>query len=255
VLVPLAVALALGLLGGIALAVFVAPRQPAHGRMLFSPRFGSAGLVTNEYAYRHPHAEAAAHSPDWQMTSGSLFARAGGGWSGLIDARAPDALSLSGTNSSVFRLVSRHVFENYSISFSWRINRFPPTATSRNWDGLHLWLRHQSPKELYFISFRRRDGLIVIGKKMSGGDVNGGRYTSLRKVRRAPAPLGAWQKLRATIETDGSAVTIRLLLGGALVARAVDREGVDKPILSAGRVGLRGDNAEFEFRTLEVRSL
>ena len=49
--------------------------------------------------------------------------------------------------------------------------------------------------------------------------------------------------------------TIRLLLGGALVARAVDREGVDKPILSAGRVGLRGDNAEFEFRTLEVRSL
>ena len=50
-------------------------------------------------------------------------------------------------------------------------------------------------------------------------------------------------------------MTIRLLLDGKLVARAVDRDGRDPPITRPGRVGIRADNSEFEFRRFEVRTL
>jgi hypothetical protein len=77
------------------------------------------GLVTNEWAFRHPDDRDAVVSPDWYMTSGSLFTSGKAGWSGVPDRRAPDAASADGTGSAVFRLVThRRDFGNVAVSFS-----------------------------------------------------------------------------------------------------------------------------------------
>ncbi|MER7561906.1 hypothetical protein ABTZ93_02950 [Streptomyces sp. NPDC097941] len=60
----------------------------------FRPEFPERGLVTNEFAYWHPDAPGARHSPDWAMTSGSLFGLDGAGWSGHPDGERPDAESV-----------------------------------------------------------------------------------------------------------------------------------------------------------------
>jgi hypothetical protein len=253
----LAGAIVFGALVGVYLAVALPQKTSPHGRLLFAARFGDRGLVTNEWAYYNPLASNSVQSSQWEMTSGSLFARDGGGWSGPIDSGKPDRLSRTATNSAVFRLVSRWAFDDYSVSFSFRLLRLTttPQTPAHDWDGLHLWLRYQNAQKLYFASFDRRDGHIVIGKKYPGGSANGGRYERLStSVRVRLAPL-VWHRLRASIETTAATVTIRLLLDGKLVARAVDRDGGDPPITKPGRVGLRADNSEFEFRHFEVRTL
>jgi hypothetical protein len=194
------------------------------------------------------------------MTSGSLFARDGAGWSGIPDRRRPGLDSRAATDSAVFRLVTHRAFDNVAVSFRWRLLALvtTPQTPARAWDGVHLWLRYRNPSWLYYVSVARRDGEIVIGKKLPGGPVNGGRYIQLISPRRHPWIRGRWQKARATIATgtDGT-VTIRLLAGNRLIARAVDRgDGVSgAPITEPGRIGIRGDNANFEFRDLEVRSV
>ncbi len=253
----LAGAILLGTLVGIYLAVALPEKTSPHDRLLFSAQFGNQGLVTNEWAYYNPLAANGIRSPQWEMTSGSLFAHDGTGWSGPIDSGEPDRLSRTSTNSAVFRLVSRSAFDDYSVKFSFRLLRFgtTPGNPAHAWDGLHLWLRYQNAQKLYFASFDRRDGHIVIGKKYPGGSANGGRYERLSASATAKlAPL-VWHRLHAAIETIGDTVTIRLLLDGKLVARAVDRDGRDPPIIRPGRVGIRADNTEFEFRSFEVRTL
>ena len=253
----LAGGIVLGTLVGLFLAFALSQKTSPHDRVLFAAHFGERGLVTNEWAHYNPSAADGIHSPQWEMTSGSLFARDGNGWSGAIDSGTPDRLSRDATDSAVFRLVSTQAFDNYSVTFSYRLLRFTttPRTPAHAWDGLHLWLRYQSAQKLYFASFDRRDGHVVIGKKVPGGSANGGRYEHLSaspKVKLAPH---AWHNLHAAIETTGGTVTIRLLLDGKLVARAVDRDGRDAPIIRPGRVGIRADNSEFEFRRFEVRTL
>jgi hypothetical protein len=130
-----------------------------------------------------------------------------------------------------------------------------PRTPAHAWDGLHLWLRYQNAQKLYFASFARRDGHVVIGKKVPGGSANGGRYEHLSASPVVKLTPGAWHRLHAAIETTGATVTIRLLIDDKLVARAVDRDGQDPPIIRPGRVGIRADNSEFEFRRFEVRTL
>jgi hypothetical protein len=55
-----------------------APPAPAAttGTVLFQDHFDRPdGLITNEYAYWNPTHSDAVISPDWEMTSGSPFAR------------------------------------------------------------------------------------------------------------------------------------------------------------------------------------
>lgn len=252
----MSIGLMIGLATGLAVAIFVF--RPARTALLFAPGFPRDGLVTNEYAHFNPTDPGSRQSPDWEMTSGSLFARDGVGWSGVSDSAAPDALSRLATDSAVFRLVSRRGFEDISVRLEMRVLRFvvTPRTPARAWDGVHLWLRYRDPNELYYVSIARRDGTTVIGKKLPVG-TRGGRYVVLAAIERKPVRTGAWQRVEATVQTnrDGS-VSLRVTINGTLVARSVDQGGTGTPVVSApGRVGLRADNAEFEFRQLEVRSL
>jgi hypothetical protein len=246
-----AVALAAGVGVGVYLSInFAEQRQQAN--RLFSARFPQSGLITNESAYHNPLMQNAVRSFDWQATSGSLFARNGAGWTGVPDGRAPDAYSRQATDSAVFRLRTRMSdFLNVSVSFQLRLDRYvtTPRTPARQFDGVHVWLRYQSPDKLYFVSVARRDGTIMIGKKLP---VDGGRYHDLIRPRPHRFPLGRWQDVQTTVSTEHGHVIIRLLLDGKLIARTTDDSIGGPSIVQAGRVGIRGDNSEFDFRGFQV---
>lgn len=161
------------------------------------------------------------------------------------------------SDSPVFRMRSRlSGYGNVEVSFELldRGLRSGDFAPKNAWDGVHVWLRYQSPLHLYAISVNRRDDRIVIKKKVPGGDSYGGTYLDLCRTVSYPVPYGDWQRLSASAanNADGS-VTLRLKIDGKLVLEALD-DGSDgePPITSPGRVGLRGDNADFEFRGFSV---
>src|ERR1043166_249924 len=88
----LVLALLCGLGVGVYLAVRLPPPRSLPGRPPFHANVGVRALVTNEYAYYNPTASGA-RSSQWVMTSGSLFARDGAGWSGVPDDRPPGRTS------------------------------------------------------------------------------------------------------------------------------------------------------------------
>lgn len=223
--------------------------------------FGQSGIVTNEYAYWNPTDPTRANSPDWEMTSGSLFARSGNGYSGTVDATPPDATSSTSTDSSVFRLNTKNFsFGNARVSMNLNIAKLATTSRTPavDWDGVHIFLHYQSQYELYYASVARRDGHVVIKKKCLGGPSNGGSYYALgtSELSGMPFSLGVWHAVGASVRTnaDGS-VTIVLFRDGKAVTSATDTGVGCAPITKAGATGIRGDNAEFSFNNFTVTPL
>lgn len=229
---------------------------PPAGAVLFSDSFTHAdGLMTNEYAFWNPTAPDRIEDPNWEMTSGSLFASGGVGWTGVPDDREPNASSSNGTDSAIFRLTTRRSdFADVRVSVRLRHEGFITTSSTPAvaWDGIHLFLRYVSEESLYYASVNRRDNTTQIKKKVPGGPSNGGTYYTLSSGR-FTVVQGVWQDVTATItdRSDGS-VSIELFANGTLVASAVDG-GVGGPVLRSGRLGLRGDNSRFSFDDFVVR--
>lgn len=220
---------------------------------------GPDRLVTNEYAHWNPRASGARRSPDWDMTSGSLFVRDGAGWSGPPDPSTPDARSSAGTGSSVFRMNTRRTdFGDVRVTLRIRTLRFVDgggRAPTRPTDGVHLMLRRQDQTELYVASLNRRDGLLVVKKKLTGGTENGGTYVALGRVRN-PFRFGVWQSFDVRITSGGrSRVTITIFQNGRRLLEAVDDGAHGPPITRPGSIGLRADNCEFEFQALRAHPL
>ncbi|WP_345434607.1 hypothetical protein [Actinoallomurus vinaceus] len=233
------------------LAVLARPR-PA----LFAPRLsGPDRLVTNEFAHWNPRTPGTHVSRDWDVTSGSLFVRRGVAWTGVPDASAPDAGSSRSTGSSVFRMTTRRRdFDDVAVSL--RLRNLGLTGAGRaaasEIDGVHVFLRWQSAEKLYVVSLNRRDGLIVVKKKLPGGEANGGTYVTLGQAPYA-VPYGRWQAFRVRIRTSGGGlVTITVVKDGREVLSATDDGGEGAAILTPGAVGLRGDNCDFEFAGFRV---
>ncbi len=233
---------------------------PLSGSPLFVDQFSQPdGLITNEYAYYDPGESDAVASPRWQLDSGSLFALGNTGWSGIPDDRVPNAKSTNGTDSAIFRLVTRQ--SNFAdVAVSLRLDNqglvTTPSTPAVDWDGIHIFLRYQSEFSLYYASINRRDGTAVIKKKVPGGPDNGGTYYELTSYVSHAVPYNTWQSIKATVRTnaDGS-VTIDLYSGGQLVVEGVDTGIGGPPITSAGRVGIRGDNCNFRFDDFRVDPL
>jgi hypothetical protein len=223
--------------------------------------FPRSGLVTNEFAYWNPTDTKRVESPDWEMTSGSLFARAGSGYTGTIDAIPPDVTSSIGTDSAVFRLNTREFsFRDVRVSMNLKVTRLASTPRTPpvDWDGVHIFLHYQSEYELYYASVARRDGHVVIKKKCRGGRSNGGTYYVLGNSERGGIafPSSTWQSVGASVRTnaDGT-VTIELYREGKIVTAATDTGVGCAPITNAGATGIRGDNAEFDFDNFTISAL
>jgi hypothetical protein len=226
------------------------------GRPLLSDEFSQPdGLITNEFAYYNPHNSAARVSPVWIATSGSLFARDHAGWTGIPDVGTPGPASSRVTDSSVFRVVTRRSdFQNVAVSFGLDVQRFAPApgGTDLSWQGVHVFLRYQSPALLYAVSVDRRDGRVVIKKKVPGGPSNGGTYYTLGTADKH-AVSGQWEHVKVSATNSGANVVLSAWLDGKLVLTATDDGiGDTAPISQPGRVGLRGDYTEFMFRSFVV---
>jgi hypothetical protein len=232
-------------------------RERSRGRpLLFAPTFAQQrALVTNEYATYNPAAAGAQRSPVWIVTSGSLFARNGHAWSGVPDGRTPDASSTSGTGSSVLRVVTRRRdFGNVSIRMRLRIDGLvDPASSTNNWDGVHIFARYQSPVLLYVVSVSRRDGTVLVKKKVPGTSSNGGTYIQLGRQADVAFTPGTWHDVRLDVRNVDQGVRLTLSLDGHATLDTIDRGADSPPITGAGRIGIRGDNAEFDVDDLTVR--
>jgi hypothetical protein len=239
-------------LAGTAVWVATGRSRPA----LFAPELsGPDRLVTIEYAHWNPQAADRRNAKDWDVTSGSLFVRDGVAWSGAPDKATPNATSSNGSGSSVFRMTTRrHDFGDVAVSLNLRNLGLTTSgrAAPSEIDGIHVFLRWQTPAELYVVSLNRRDNLVVIKKKRPGGTENGGTYVTLGQAHYV-VPYGRWQEFTVRIKTSGGTlVAIAVQQNGQHVLSAVD-DGTEGPaILAHGAVGLRGDNCDFEFKNFHV---
>jgi hypothetical protein len=212
------------------------------------------GLITNEYAYWNS-SKPAARSTVWQVTSGSLFGRNGHLWTGVPDDRRPNARSSAGTGSTVFRATTRRAdLGNVTVSFKLYNAGLRPSARvpAASWNGVHLFLRHQSEFALYVVSINRRDNKVVLKKKVPGGPSNDGTYHTLG-VANYPVPYRRWQRVTArTINASDGSVAITLALNGHRLLYARDSGRGGEAFTAPGRIGIRGDNCEFMLADLVV---
>jgi hypothetical protein len=226
------------------------------GRPLLSDDFSQPnGLITNEFAYYNQGNPAARTSPTWLATSGSLFALDKAGWTGIPDVGVPGPTSAGVTNSSVFRVITRRAdFQNVAVSFGLFVQRFlpPERGLDMSWQGVHVFLRYQRADLLYVVSVDRRDGRIVIKKKVPGGPSDGGTYYTLGTADGVPVS-GRWEQVKVSATNSGANVNLAVWLDGRLRLLTVD-DGVGDvaPIAEGGRVGVRGDYTEFMFRAFAV---
>lgn len=244
---------------GSAAAADASPHYAKTSKVLLSDSFTAPdGLITNEYAFWNPTATDAVTSPIWQLTSGSLFDRDDTAWTGVPDDVSPNATSTNGTDSAVFRMrSSAGDFGNVKLSISLLNRGLTQTATTppESWDGVHLWLRYQSEYSLYALSVNRRDGVVAIKKKCPGGTTNGGTYYTLGARSGYPIPFGTWQSVAASAHTNASgSVSLQIWWGSSVVLSATDAGQGCPPITTPGRVGVRGDNDNFQFDSLRVIS-
>jgi hypothetical protein len=212
------------------------------------------GLVTNEFAYFNPTSPAAVRSPIWLVTSGSLFARDHAGWTGVPDRGLTGPTSAHANDSVVFRAVTRRRdFLNVSVSFRLDVQDWVARQPVPSYQGVHVFIRYQSPFKLYAVSVDRRDGVIVIKKKVPGGANGSGIYYTLA-TRHVNPVSGRWEDVRASAVNNGSGgVTIELWLDNKLMLTATDNGvGDTPPITNPGRVGLRGDYTQFAFADFAV---
>lgn len=238
----------------------VTDESTADASLLFSDSFDLAdSLLTNEYAYWNPTLEAA-RTRNWDNYAGSTFIRSGHAWTGTPDDIVPDATSSKGNRSVIYRMVSkRDDFQDVKVGFDLMANSFTTSGETPavSWDGAHIFLRYQSPYHLYYASVNRRDGVVMIKKKVPGGDSNSGTYHSLTpEVKNAwPVPMGTWQKVQAAAKNnpDGS-VTIAVWVNGTRYAEATDSGTGGAPITNAGKVGIRMDNFNANWDNFQVHS-
>jgi hypothetical protein len=232
--------------------------MPTH---LFQDTFssGSDGLLTNEYAYWNPTKSDAKQNANWEMNSGSLFQQSNSGWSGAPDASTPNATSSNGNDSAVYRMMTKRAdFQNVAVSVRLRNNGLVTTSRTprQDWDGIHFWLRYQAEDHMYYASINRRDGTVILKKKVPGGTTNGGTYYDMGSSAKHAVPYGSWQNVKATAKnnSDGS-VTIALYSEGTLLISYTDKGLGGPPITAAGKLGLRADNCNFNFDDFTVDSL
>jgi hypothetical protein len=221
---------------------------------------GRDRLITDEHAYRD---KGVPRSPIWTQTSGSFFVHDQHGWTGEPDGGSRDKRTPNATGSAIFRLVSkRKDVGNAEVAFRMNIQKLVTstrTPDERNFDGVHVMLRYASPQQLYAASVDRRDGSVLVRKKVPGGPdpANGGTWMDVGQRATDPIMFGRWRHfdVRVRNQPDGS-VTFRISIDGKTVTTARD-DGVGglAPYTTPGRMGFRMDNADVLIDDVRVTKL
>jgi hypothetical protein len=224
-----AVALAIGL--GAALVRGVGPDDAVD---LVAPLPRNGVVAADEYAPER--------GGPWLVTSGTLLTRDGQLWSGEPDAGPPD--SAGRTGSAVLRAVSvRRDFQDVRVRVSLRMIALSSSARTpfRPWDGVHLFLRYADQDHLYSVDLQRRDGLLTIKRKAM-------TYTTLAETK-LPGDH-RWHSYEVGVTDLAGGTHLGLWVDNRRVLDVADRGS--SALRGPGRVGLRGDNAEFRVRQFQV---
>lgn len=234
-------------------------------------------LITNEYATYNQADPQSALSDEWELSSGSLFAKEGAFWTGEPDTcDAPNAISTNCTNSDIFRANTKKQFTGdthvkISIKQLKDIHNKNCSSDDTCWHGAHLWLRFQNQYNLYYASLNRADGQVVIKRKVPCGDDNDGTYFTLGEARYDFVPM-QWNQYKASIRTNSDqSVTITVTDSqDRIIVSAQDHGGTNPnwtktcqvdgkyssaqypPIHEPGNIGVRGDFSNFMFKDLVV---
>jgi hypothetical protein len=204
---------------------------------------------------------------DWLVTSGTLFTRDGDLWSGRPDEGPPDPAA-GRTGSAVLRAVSvRSDFTNVLTHVELRSDGLTSTRRTpeQSWDGVHLFLHYRDANNLYAVDLVRRDGSLSIKRKSTAKL----ETTPVASATAAPDSTGQDDGVYQTLANTRLTLTrglhtfdasIKDLPGGVQIALVIDGQQVlstldDQSVAlnGPGRVGLRGDNAEFTVREFDVR--
>lgn len=234
---------AFGLVGDYAdLSVDNLTITPSSSRLLSATFDGSDGIFVSSGAFWSRPDRGRTQNPDWFAESGDLFRRSGTGW----------------TDASVFRMWTRRTDLAFSqVALDVRFNGW--SGGSSKWHGVNLWLnrRLRTPRDGsgvddgprqqgYAVDFLNRDGRLYIEKKV------GDRYYILKKDAWRPV-TGRWYRWAGRVIDNGDGTsTIQVLINGEVVQQVVDDGSVGGPRLLGGRVGLRGDRANFNVDNLAI---
>jgi hypothetical protein len=197
----------------------------------------------------------------WLVTSGTLLTRNGQLWSGRPDSGPPNPAA-SRTGSATLRAVSvRSDLTNVRLHVELREEGLTSTehTPEHSWDGVHLFLRYRDANNLYAVDLMRRDGVLTIKRKSTAGlggaagsasapDV--GVYTTIATTQLAVP--GGWHEFDTSITDVAGGVQITLAIDGQQVLSTID--GYSDALTGPGRIGLRGDNAEFTVRKFDVHT-
>jgi hypothetical protein len=220
---------------------------------------GRDRLITDEHAYRD---RGVPRSKTWTVTSGSLFVHDGHGWTGVPDGGSRDKRTPDATGSAVFRVITkRKDVGDARIAFRVQVRGLSTssrTPDERSFDGVHVMLRYASPQQLYAASVDRRDGAVLIRKKIPGGPdpANGGTWMDVGQRAVNAIPVGRWQRVVVDVRDEGAAVAFRVMIDGRTVVTARD-DGVGglPAYTTPGRMGFRCDNADVLLDGLRVTPL
>lgn len=219
------------------------PPPPASPSALLSTKFdGADDAFVSSGAFWSRADDGITQNPDWFAESGSMFRRSGTGR----------------TTASQFRMWTRRkdlAFSNVSLDV--RFNNW--TGGSLKWHGVNLWLNYRlrTPRdgskvndgrrqEGYTIDFINRDGRIYIEKKV------GDAYYVLKQDAWRPV-AGRWYRWGGrVIDNANGTSTIQVLVNGEVIQRVIDDGSVGGPRFLGGRVGLRGDYADFNVDNLTI---
>jgi hypothetical protein len=247
---------------------------------LFQDTFtGADNLITNEYAHWNRDG---INSPDWDVTSGSLFRQSNAAWTGLPDLLEPNKYSSDHTNSDVFRLNTFRTFAGnirvwLALKNNSEIHDSNCSVNDACWHGVHIWLRHLTPYDLYAVSLNRADNKVAIKRKVPCGNENGGFYKDLTSPVTHAWSVGTWQHYSVTIQTNSNgSVTIKVYDDDSdpntPFLQATDAGGTNTswtsgcvtpgsyptaqypPITVAGSVGVRGDFDNFNIDDFRISS-
>lgn len=241
------------LLVGVLLVSVAASRWGSPTPPLTESLQGANRLVSNEYAMNHPEDASAVASRIWMVTSGSLFVRGGVGYSGAPTRGTVDAHSTKQTNSAELRAITRQI-EPADVALNMRLRLLGLVPGNGDigsgWDGFHVFVRYRSVAEFYLVSAAARDGFLTIRRKRPGGDSNGGHYVTLTSAS-FPWKLHRWYRMQVRTMDTPQGVRLMVFVDGRQVLDVTDT-GFDReaPIRGDGRIGIRGDNTEFEVADL-----
>jgi hypothetical protein len=220
-------------------------------------------------------------SPFWWLNSGGLLIIQDGAgytvqgalpdadrWRKAYAASSPEDTDEGAHPQNLFRLISRSSWGDARVEATFRVLRDNRSASpNRNEsNGLLLMSRYQDSDDLYYAGLRA-DGHAVIKKKYRGtyytlaeGPVFEGAYD--RGAGTNLIPHDAALRLRAETANEAGGVRIRLSMRREgeeewqeLLSFLDEGAGGVSPIASPGKIGIRTDFMDVEFKDFLAESL